>query len=223
MGRYVLLYLIPLFSNFKEINLKEWGIILATIVTFVIGSLFGSRITNEGNEINYQYSKKKLQISTVWLVIIEYIAFLITVYKLGLPPLLGGSVLRVNYYVGFVEQIFLLIFPLWFLSTYLIYRHYKVKTNVIIIIFSILPVILKGNKFPFVFLLALLLFFVGLNRKIRLKYLINIILIVVGLFYVDSGNFASDKDKEIARLKRQLRDAEGAIEVLKKSIGILSK
>lgn len=222
-GGMCLLYLIPLFSNFKEINLKEWGIILATIVTFVIGSLFGSRITNEGNEINYQYSKKKLQISTVWLVIIEYIAFLITVYKLGLPPLLGGSVLRVNYYVGFVEQIFLLIFPLWFLSIYLIYRHYKVKTNVIIIIFSILPVILKGNKFPFVFLLALLLFFVGLNRKIRLKYLINIILIVVGLFYVGSGNFASDKDKEIARLKRQLRDAEGAIEVLKKSIGILSK
>ena len=36
-----------------------------------------------------------------------------------------------------------------------------------------------------------------------------------------SGNFVSDK--EIARLKRQLRDAEGAIEVLKKSIGILSK
>lgn len=38
-----------------------------------------------------------------------------------------------------------------------------------------------------------------------------------------SGNFASDKDKEIAQLKRKLRDAEGAIEVLKKSIGILSK
>ncbi|MCT3358159.1 hypothetical protein EFT38_00785 [Latilactobacillus curvatus] len=56
-GGMCLLYLIPLFSNFKEINLKEWGIILATIVTFVIGSLFGSRITNEGNEINYQYGK----------------------------------------------------------------------------------------------------------------------------------------------------------------------
>ena len=44
-----------------------------------------------------------------------------------------------------------------------------------------------------------------------------------GEFGRGSGNFASDKDKEIARLKRQLRDAEGAIEVLKKSIGILSK
>lgn len=210
-GGMCLLYLIPLFSNFKEINLKEWGIILATIVTFVIGSLFGSRVTNEGNEINYQYSKKKLQISTVWLVIIEYIAFLITVYKLGLPPLLGGSVLRVNYYVGFVEQFFLLIFPLWFLSIYLIYRHYKVKTNVIIIIFSILPVILKGNKFPFVFLLALLLFFVGLNRKIRLKYLVNIILIVVGLFYVsslllmkDSNNVLYYRNIELGYISRNV-------------------
>lgn len=44
-----------------------------------------------------------------------------------------------------------------------------------------------------------------------------------GEFGRGSGNLASDKDKEIARLKRQLRDAERAIEVLKKSIEILSK
>ena len=36
-----------------------------------------------------------------------------------------------------------------------------------------------------------------------------------------SSNYASDKDKEIARLKRELRDAEGAIEVLKQAINIL--
>ena len=34
-----------------------------------------------------------------------------------------------------------------------------------------------------------------------------------------SRNYSSNK--EIARLKRQLRDAEGAIEVLKKAISIL--
>ena len=43
-----------------------------------------------------------------------------------------------------------------------------------------------------------------------------------GGFGPGSGHL-SDKDKEIAQLKRKLRDAEGAIEVLKKSIGILSK
>jgi len=36
-----------------------------------------------------------------------------------------------------------------------------------------------------------------------------------------SGNYASDDQKEIARLKRELRDAQDALEVLKKAIGIL--
>ena len=36
-----------------------------------------------------------------------------------------------------------------------------------------------------------------------------------------SGNYASDEAKEIARLKRQLRDAEDALDVLKKAISIL--
>ena len=38
-----------------------------------------------------------------------------------------------------------------------------------------------------------------------------------------SGNYASDEAKEIARLKRKLRDAEDALDVLKKAISILGK
>lgn len=36
-----------------------------------------------------------------------------------------------------------------------------------------------------------------------------------------SGNYASNEAKEIARLKRELRDKEDALEILKKAIGIL--
>ena len=38
-----------------------------------------------------------------------------------------------------------------------------------------------------------------------------------------SGNYASDEQKEIARLQRELRDAQDALDVLKKAIGILGK
>ena len=38
-----------------------------------------------------------------------------------------------------------------------------------------------------------------------------------------SGNYTSDKTKEIARLQRELRDTKDALEVLKKAIGILGK
>lgn len=38
-----------------------------------------------------------------------------------------------------------------------------------------------------------------------------------------SGNYATDKEKEIARLRRELRDAQDALYVLKKAISILGK
>lgn len=40
---------------------------------------------------------------------------------------------------------------------------------------------------------------------------------------VDSGNYASEEAREIARLKRELRDAQDALDVLKKAISILGK
>ena len=38
-----------------------------------------------------------------------------------------------------------------------------------------------------------------------------------------SGNYASDEQKEIARLKKELRDTQDALEILKKATGILGK
>lgn len=38
-----------------------------------------------------------------------------------------------------------------------------------------------------------------------------------------SGNYGSDESKEIVRLKRELRDTQDALDVLKKAIGILGK
>ena len=38
-----------------------------------------------------------------------------------------------------------------------------------------------------------------------------------------SGNYASDAEKEIARLKKELRDKEDALDILKKAIGILNE
>ena len=36
-----------------------------------------------------------------------------------------------------------------------------------------------------------------------------------------SGNYASDEEKENARLRKELRDTKDALEILKKAIGIL--
>lgn len=38
-----------------------------------------------------------------------------------------------------------------------------------------------------------------------------------------SGNYSSDAEKEIARLKKELRDSKDALDILKKAISILNK
>jgi len=38
-----------------------------------------------------------------------------------------------------------------------------------------------------------------------------------------SGNYSSDAEKEIARLKKELCDKEDALDILKKAIGILNE
>lgn len=38
-----------------------------------------------------------------------------------------------------------------------------------------------------------------------------------------SGNYSSDEAKEIAHLKRELKNTQDALEILKKAMGILSK
>ena len=38
-----------------------------------------------------------------------------------------------------------------------------------------------------------------------------------------SGNYSSDEAKELARLKKELKDTQDALDVLKKTIGILGK
>lgn len=38
-----------------------------------------------------------------------------------------------------------------------------------------------------------------------------------------SGNYSSDAEKEIARLKKELRDKDDALVILKKAIGILNE
>jgi len=40
---------------------------------------------------------------------------------------------------------------------------------------------------------------------------------------LEDGNFSSDEAKEIARLRKELKDTQDALEVLKKAIGILGK
>jgi Na+-driven multidrug efflux pump len=61
----------------------------------------------------------------------------------------------------------------------------------------------------------------GQKKTIGTLFTISVIASIIVTVIGGSGNYASDEAKEIAALKRKLRDTEDALDVLKKAIGIL--
>jgi transposase len=41
--------------------------------------------------------------------------------------------------------------------------------------------------------------------------------------HIGSGNYANDQEKEIVELKRELKNSQDALKILKKAMGILAK
>jgi transposase len=41
--------------------------------------------------------------------------------------------------------------------------------------------------------------------------------------HIGSGNYANDQEKEIAELRRELKNSQDALKILKKAMGILAK
>src|SRR5699024_12330913 len=107
-------------------------------------------------------------------------------------------ILRSSDLFNFVEPFYLLIFPFWFGSVYLIKSKYHNYRNVFFITVSLIPVLMRGNKFPLIFLIGLIIFYLGINKKVKLKYLFLILFVVFGVF-IFSSTFITKSSVEILK------------------------
>ncbi|WP_172643357.1 O-antigen polymerase [Lactiplantibacillus fabifermentans] len=186
-GGMVALYVLPIFTNFPELTLKSWVLILGAGISFVLGALFGmASFRNKISKKSILYSYSTLETFLLFLLLIIVSAYILTILKLGIPPLLGGSLARVNYYVSYIEPAYLLIFPFWFGCLFLIKQKYHVRFNIILIFFSLILTLTKGNKFPLIFLIGLIIYFTSINKNLKVKYLVYTLVVVVGVFVLSS-------------------------------------
>lgn len=185
-GSMILMYQLPLFYNFPQLSVKSWLVLTTSIILFIIGSLTGARISINKKDVNVAYNYNNMQIMVDILFILFVGAFGLTIMILGLPPVLGGAVPRVDYYVSGIEIVYLLLFPFWFMNIYLIIKKHRRTFNLFILGGSILITLLKGNKFPIIFLIMLIIFFVSLTKKVTIKNVILALVVVIVIFTLSS-------------------------------------
>lgn len=139
------------------------------------------------------YDIKKLKTAANLILFFVSLSFLYTVFKLGLPQTLGGSVLRDKYYISGVETIYLSIYVAIFLYSYILYKTKKIKYVLPNFLIIFILIILKGNKFAFFILVLTFLFFFG--KKVKLTTMLLLGIGIIGLFVLASSLYLNSTNE----------------------------
>jgi oligosaccharide repeat unit polymerase len=188
----LVLYLSQIIGILTPLSVSFYFSLILSYLMFIMGSSIGKRITIPS--ISYEYNKSKLFLAASFLFLVITSAFMLTIVKLGAPPVLGG-LSREHYYIGYLEILYLTVYVFWFIGFYLIFQKYRVKSILIMILLSLVIVVLKGNKFPIIYFLCLILYFKSQGKSITIKttllYTAVIITVFAGAMYLYVDNFES--------------------------------
>ncbi|MCT3054381.1 oligosaccharide repeat unit polymerase [Leuconostoc citreum] len=184
-----------LFSNYPVLSFKTWFFIISTIL-FTTSLYFVSyQINWKAKDVSYDLAK--IRKSADLIMVLVFFSFLGTVYKLGLPPTLGGGVIRSEYYVSGFETIYLLIYLAMFLYIYIAQKTKSIKLVWVQFLVILILIILKANKFAFFVLLLTLMFFFG--KKIKIGRLLIIVVGIIGVFILASMLYISKENEYVLR------------------------
>lgn len=188
----IFIYLLDIIGILSPLKPAFYWVFITTYMMFIFGCIMGKKIRRVKR--NYLYSKSRLYFFYKILFVLIFLSFILTIQKLGLPPLLSG-VNRQDYYIGYLEIIYLSIYVFWFIGFFLIKEKYKPRRVILLILITLLIVILKGNKFPIIYLICLSIYSKTKEKEIRVKQIIGYIFLILVIFigamtlYVENFQF----------------------------------
>lgn len=115
-----------------------------------------------------------------WLVVVAYV---LTIVKLGLPPIFSGAQRSTYYLSGGGELVYLLIYPCFYLGIFILYNHLNHLANPWIIgqlIVLLAMIMTKSNKMTIFAIALMLCYFFG--RRVNWFVVALMVVIVVLIF-----------------------------------------
>lgn len=191
----ILIYLSGVFSNYPSISINTWVYMMSTFCVTTILYFFGKRI--DWKVPKQYYDTDKVLKCANFILIAVLISFAITILKLGIPPTLGGSIIRSRYYVSGFETVYLMIYVDIFLYMFILKKTESIKHIVPQMMLILILILLKGNKFAFFVLLLTVLFFFG--EKIKLGKVLGLSVLVIGVFIIASMLYLSSDNQFVLR------------------------
>lgn len=170
-----------IFTAYSPLSITTVLAILTFLICISFGYWYGYQFHIDKIQIHYSGMRLYEAFNVLfWLVVAVYV---LTIYKLGLPPIFSG-VQRSTYYLsGGGELIYLLIFPCFYLGIFIVYHHLLPQLNFWIIaqlLVMALMIMMKSNKMTIFTIMLMLCFFFG--RHVNWTLIIIMVAAVVFVF-----------------------------------------
>lgn len=193
--------LLNIFKAYPAINYITYTFVIINLITISICFHFGQKST----KINFQstrYDINRLKLSLNILFCLVSLAYIVTILKLGLPPLFSGSDRSTYYLSGGGELVYLLVYPAFFISLILIKKDRLTWPLFIKILILSFFLISKSNKMSIFSILLMVCVIFGKRMNISKIFIgLAIIFIIFGISsYVYTKSYSNQQALKTARI-----------------------
>lgn len=185
------------FSSYSSLTLKTLyfvgAFLLLTTISFYLGKSFKFALPQ------VSYNRFILINAFDFLFILVVLSYVLTIIRLGLPPIFTGADRSQYYLSGGGELLYLLIYPCFFLGLFLIQQELaNTKKPKIYIELLLLAMIIatRGNKMAIFSVILMLLFFFG--KRVNLLRLLFLALLVIIIFSMVSSIYKKNIEDHFA-------------------------
>lgn len=177
-----------IFSVYPSLSVKCYLFIFSFLIITSLAFVVGKSLPIKFTDTKYNYLRLFYSFNILFMVVI--FAYVITIIKLGLPPLFSGSVRSQYYLSNGGELLYLLVYPCFFLGLFIIYNYKKhpfngyIYTQLLILLFVIFT---RGNKMTIFAIILMFCFYWG--KQISLAKLTTLLLLIIAIFLLVSVTY----------------------------------
>lgn len=174
-----------IFTVYPKLSTQSLVFMFSFLVITSLSFTVGKSLPVNFTPISYNYIRLVHSFNMLFITVI--LSYIITIIKLGLPPLLSGSQRSQYYLSGGGELFYLLIYPCYFLGLFILYNYEKYHLNNYILLqllILLLVIFTRGNKMTIFAVMLMFCFYWG--RRVSLAKISIMLMVVIAIFLIIS-------------------------------------
>lgn len=169
------------FTVYAPLSNASFMMIVAFVLCVSLAYYYGRQFHFTPSSVHYDGGRLYEAFNVLFALVVA--SYILTIIKLGLPPIFSGAQRSTYYLSGGGELAYLLVYPCFYLGIFIIYHHLNRHANVFIffqLLILLAMIMTKSNKMTIFAIILILCYFFG--RRVNWFVIVLMAIVVVLIF-----------------------------------------